>query len=166
MLEIPLTQGLSTHIDDADFPLVSQFKWTTHRTGPRTPQLIYASRRLWDATRKRSGKTIFLHRFLMNPPLGYDVDHINGNGLDNHRVNLRVCTRQQNNGNQTPKRHTSRFKGVYRPSGRRSWIARIMVNYRPIHLGSFDTEEAAAQAYQKAAEQHFGAFAYHTRSTA
>ena len=100
-----------------------------------------------------------LHRLLLSPPDGYEVDHINGNSLDNRRCNLRLCTRQQNNGNQRPRRHSSIYKGVYWNKEHQKWQAKITVNYRNIDLGRYKDEEAAAEAYAKAARRHFGEFA-------
>jgi hypothetical protein len=88
------------------------------------------------------------------------IDHINGDPTDNRWKNLRPATPSQNLGNSRHRRNnTSGFKGVYwhRPTG--EWRARIMINRRNIHLGLFDTPEAAHAAYLTAAQKHFGEFA-------
>lgn len=103
-------------------------------------------------------KREYLHRILMP---GYaQVDHINGNRLDNRLVNLRGCDNQENNCNKGPNsKNRSGYKGVHKlPSGR--WCAQITANYKCRSLGVFDTPEAAALAYNKAARELHGDFAY------
>ena len=86
------------------------------------------------------------------------VDHINGNGLDNRRSNLRPASRSQNGANRgAPSNNTSGFKGVTR--FRLKWMAKIQVHGRTIHLGLFATPQEAARAYDTAALEHFGEYA-------
>lgn len=88
------------------------------------------------------------------------VDHVSGDPLDNRRENLRDAGASGNARNQTRKSAgSSRFKGVHWARDRSMWRACICVNYRTIHLGSFETEVAAQQAYASAALKYFGAFA-------
>ena len=97
------------------------------------------------------------HRSIMNCPDDLVVDHINGNTLDNRKLNLRQCTHQQNMMNAVKKRKSlSKFKGVFRNGN--SWGARIGNGGR-IHIGSFKTEEEAAKAYNEKALELFGEFA-------
>lgn len=105
-------------------------------------------------------KRQYLHRYIMDAPDGMQVDHIDGNRLNNTRSNLRVCTNMENNHNK-PKRNSNKsgYKGVHRvKSGR--WCAQITANYKCRSLGVFDTPEAAALAYNKAARELHGEFAY------
>lgn len=146
---IPLTRGLSTVIDDADLALVSRFSW----------QAFLAKSGQWYATNRKCGR---LHRLIMDAPAGMQVDHRNGNTLDNRRDNLRICTHQQNQWNRKRSPGRSRFKGVTfwgsRPT-RKPWMARIEKNGKRIGLGYFATEAEAAQAYDRAARELFGEFA-------
>jgi hypothetical protein len=119
--------------------------------------LLYAAT---DDTRCR-GKLLMMHRVLLDPPDGYESEHINRNGLDNRRVNLRLTTSSNNKGNMRKHRGASLYKGVHwdnRPEST-GWRARIQVNYEKISLGHFDTEEEAARAYDVAARQFFGEYA-------
>jgi len=104
----------------------------------------------------------YLHRIIMQPPKGMDIDHLSGDTLDNRRTNLRVCTRSQNCMNRIAKRNgRSAFKGVHflRYKTTNYIQAQIRVNGRLIHLGTFKTQEDAARAYDEAARTHFGEFA-------
>jgi hypothetical protein len=100
----------------------------------------------------------FLHRLLMNPPPGMQVDHINGNRLDNRRCNLRLCTTTQNGQNKGLSRaNTSGIRGVRFENGK--WVARIRVNWVLRQLGGYSTPEEASEAYQRAARDAWGEFA-------
>lgn len=129
--------------------------------------LFYVAGRRWHAIPARdthyvqSGDdtSLLLHRLVMKAPAGVLVDHINRDGLDNRRVNLRLCNQSQNKANRpAPRNNTSGYKGVHATrSGR--WAARITIDYRAIHLGTFDDAWAAAEAYNAAALAAWGAFA-------
>jgi hypothetical protein len=139
-------------VDLADLERVQRHRWHVLIL----PHTSYAQGRVTPG----SQKMISLHRFIMNPGPGLDVDHINHDGLDNRRSNLRVATRPLNLGNSRPRAGSSVFKGVSWRKQERTWRAGIGVNGRNIHLGFFSTEEAAARAYDAAAREVFGEFAY------
>lgn len=101
-----------------------------------------------------------MHRVLLGAPAGVDVDHIDGNRLNNTIGNLRLCERRQNLMNSRKRTATtSKFKGVYWLAANRKWRAKINVEGKSKHLGCFAAEEDAARAYDQAALIYFGEFA-------
>lgn len=113
-----------------------------------------------------AGKTkVFMHQVVIsNVPIGMVIDHINQDVLDNRKINLRVCTVRENSLNKRPhKNNRSQYKGVSirkLKDGRLRYEARIYNNYVCICLGTFDTAEKAARAYNKKAKELFGEYAY------
>jgi hypothetical protein len=148
--ELKLTRGFVAIVDDDVFEYVSQWRW--HYDGP------YAQRReMVDGVYKK----IYLHRLILgvtDPKT--EVDHINGNPLDNRRANLRIATKSENGRNRGAQSNgKSRFKGVHYEKARNKWRAEICVNKRKIYLGRFDSEIDAAKAYNDAAVSFHGEFA-------
>ncbi len=132
---IPLSGGLFAYVDAADYEWLSQYRWSLYGG--------YAGRR-------ENGKTIFMHREIMRPPKGMVVDHIDANKLNNCRVNMRNCTRQENGCNRAKWIGTSsRFKGVCRD--KRSGKYRVLTKFHgePVWLGVHDDEIEAARAYDR-----------------
>ena len=152
MKEILLTQGYIALIDDEDYELVSQYKWRVQkvRTG------YYAVRNSSRVNGKQ--KRIYLHRFILSPESGFEIDHINHNGLDNRRENLRVCTRSENQSNRIATKKTSKYKGVSWNSRYKKWKAVLMHNKKSYFLGYFSDELAAAIAYNNKANSVQGEF--------
>lgn len=149
---IPLTKGYEAVIDAADVPLVEGRTWCAD-ANRRT---VYALHTDCTGTRKR---TLRLHRVVATAPDGFFVDHIDGNGLNNRRANLRLATPAQNSRNQ--KRlgsNASGYKGVSWNNKTEKWQARIRVNFSLKSLGCFETPEAAHAAYCKASAELHGEF--------
>ena len=143
---IPLTRGLHAIVDADDYEWLSQYKW--HATKPTGSGRVYAAR-------GKSGATIFMHRMIMQPPEGKVVDHVNGNGQDNRRGNLRVCTPLQNSRNRRKHRDgKSRFIGVS-PCGKK-WQAFVGRRY----VGVFEDEVEAAKARDRKAKEMYGEHAW------
>ncbi|HEV7352551.1 MAG TPA: HNH endonuclease [Brevundimonas sp.] len=151
---IPLTQGQCAIVDDDDFAWLSQWKWHAQKNGRGG---FYAKRR------GENRQVISMHREIIQTPKGLVTDHVDGNGLNNQRSNLRLATQLQNMMNRRGKRGgTSRFKGVWvdpSPRNLKAWRAAIRVDGKLCYLGRFTTEEEAGAAYAHAAAEHFGHFA-------
>lgn len=152
---VPLTKGYVATIDAADVPLVEGFNWCAFVT-PRWT--VYAGR----GSSHDDGKhlAIRMHRVIIGAAHGLAVDHIDGNGLNNRRSNLRLATRAQNQHNRGVRADSaSGLKGVLRHALTGRWRAYIRVDGKKIHLGYFDTAEAAHAAYSAAAHRLHGEFA-------
>lgn len=168
MKKIPLTRGFEALVDNADYSLISQYRWHALVTATG----VYAIGRPYPKRErqkpnlpqgpKQPRKKKLLHRFLLG--LEEDetqVDHRNQNTLDNRRKNLRVGTAQQNRCNR-PKRQgtSSAYKGVSWNKANSVWHAKIQVHRRHIYIGCFDDERKAALAYDRAAFSYHGEFAF------
>ena len=151
---IKLTRGQIAIIDQDDYKAISQFKWQAHYD-PSLGQ-YYAVDTRWHKE-KKVYYTARMHREIMNCPNGMEVDHINGNKLDNRKCNLRICTRTQNMHNRKKyKNSTNNYKGVFRHGEK--WRASIMANRKKHYLGVFETEIEAYKAYQVASKKYHGEF--------
>lgn len=149
---ITLTNGHTAIIDAADAPLVDGFNWFSRGDGNTT----YALRNENTGTKRR---TLYLHRLLMSDPDGAQVDHVNGDGLDNRRSNLRLASAQQNVFNQRlSRKNTSGLKGVSRVKATGKWCAKITLNGKSKHLGYYATVELAHAAYVHASLTMHGVF--------
>ena len=156
MKEIPLTRGRVALVDDEDYDYLMQWKWYTNKT---LQGKFYAARSLWNLITKKI-KNVCMHRVIIDAKKGEEVDHKDGNGLNNQRGNLRLCTRAQNNANsKLQKNSTSGYKGATFDRHAQKWQAHIMYNRRHLFLGYYGTSEEAARAYDKKAIELFGEFA-------
>ena len=155
MIKIPLTQGKIAFIDDEDWDLVNQYKWWAHW-----------DRCNWYAVTRTNRETFLsMHRLIKNVQLNKEVDHRNGNGLDNQKHNLRICTHAENSYNQKKHRSyngnktSSIYKGVNWYKKKDKYRTRIMVNGKSIHLGYFASEIEAAEVYNTAALEYHKEYA-------
>lgn len=149
MKKIPITKGLYTLIDDDMYDLVGSLKWYAQKM-PHTYYAVRNSSMKDDPTGDRHN--IYLHWVIAGEPFnGFEVDHIDGDGLNNQRYNLRITTIRKNQHNRNEHRN-GKLVGcsLHKPSGR--WIARIRINGPQKVLGRFDTELEAHEAYMKALE--------------
>lgn len=155
-ITIPLTRGYSTVIDATDSDLAS-LKWNTHQD----INTCYA-----DRTKQIAGKKshILMHRVILSRMLGRDllpserVDHIDLDGLNNRRGNLRLANGSQNQHNRGKQsNNTTGFKGVFKNG--KGYMARIRVKGKKMYLGTYATPELAARAYDEAAAKYHGEFA-------
>jgi HNH endonuclease len=141
---LTLTQGQVATVDEADLPLIAKHRWFAHK-----------QTRTWYAVtniRKDDGTRTVLRMHRLLCPTELQVDHIDGDGLNNTRGNLRAVTRQTNNRNrQRNANSASGFKGVYWHKGARKWRADIRHNGRMKYLGLFDSAIVAAQCFDRAA---------------
>lgn len=142
---IELSRGMVALVDAADFDWLSQWSWCA--VPASDGGTFYA---------QRSGNRR-MHNAIMLPQRGQLVDHINRNGLDNRRSNLRLCSFRQNMANRSFKPGVSGYRGVYRYRDR--WSANISFNGRSKVIATFDNPTDAARAFDAAARQHYGEFA-------
>ncbi len=150
---IPLGGGAEAIIDVADIGLVSGRNW--HIARGNGCDYARANCKL------PSGKwgQVKLHRVLMRPAPECDVDHINGDGLDNRRCNLRIATRSQNNMNARIRAdNKSGHRGVFWRADRKRWMAYINANGKRQYLGHFKEKDDAKAAHARAAVELFGEF--------
>ena len=148
MKKIQLTQNKYTIVDDEDYDYLNQWNWCSKKN----INIYYAIRTVLN-------KRIYMHRIIINPTDNMYIDHINRNGLDNRKENLRICNKSQNACNSTiPRHNTSGIKGVCWDKSCNKWLSRIKINGKQKHLGRFNNKLEAREVYRKEAKDHFGEF--------
>lgn len=148
--EILLTQGQVALVDDEDFERASSIRWRAHLQGRKTKK--------WYATTTVNKKYLALHRFILDAPTEYHVDHKNGDTLDNTRANLRLVTPAENTYNKRG-RGLSGLKGVYL-NRHGTWQVTIQHHGVSMHLGNFADRLDAGRAYDAKAKELFGELAW------
>lgn len=138
-------RGKFAIVDDEDYGLVSQYKWSMSKRGYVSCHIHY--------------KKVYLHRFIfgLDDFDGIMVDHKKGNRLDNRKSQLRRCNNSQNQAN-TKSWKGKKHKGIY--FCKNKWVARIMVNGIRTYLGRFENKEDALLVYNKESKRNFGEFSY------
>lgn len=155
---IPLTQGQYAIVDSEDFDVLDTYNWYAQYS--KNSDTFYALRSTWS-----KGANIreveSMHRFIMGvKDTDLIVDHINHNGLDNRRSNIRACTHTENLRNQKPnKKFSSQYVGVNFCKKSRKWLASINIDRKMVNLGYYLTEVEAAIVRDKFAKKHYGEFA-------
>lgn len=144
--EIRLSRGMVAVVDDADFDWLNKSSWSAHK----------GQRGEWYAVHGSS----YMHRVIMGDPKNQLVDHKDGNGLNNVRDNLRICSTSQNSHNtRMASNNTSGYKGVSWNKGNKKFQAHIAVNGKKIYIGQFSTAVDAARAYDREAVKLHGEYA-------
>lgn len=143
-------------VDDDKFEELSKHKWYLTRNG-------YAARSVW-VKGKNTSATVYMHRYLLNPPEGFDAEHMDWNRVNNQMANLRLATRSENMANvrrQKKKSAHSKYVGVSLMKNaklKKPWLAYIRKDYKTTYLGYYATEVEAAKAYNAKAIEVFGDF--------
>ena len=138
-------------VDDEDYEYLNQWKWHVNIES----KTIYVRRTIYE---NKIYSSIAMHSQIMQPPSEMEIDHIDHNGLNNQKSNLRLCTRSQNAKNRTP-RGASKYLGVYYEKRKRKYQAQININGVVVYLGRYVNEIDAAMAYDNAAKQYHLEFA-------
>jgi len=140
-------------VDDSDFEKLNKFKWYLNTGYAVTAKYVKGSGR-----KNQKQIRILMHRLIINCKKGEIIDHINGNKLDNRKVNLRICNFSENIRNSSKRKNCiSRFKGVSKLN--KKWRCRLTLNYKEIHIGTFENEIQAAMAYDISSRDLYGEFA-------
>lgn len=155
MIDFVITNGIVL-LDEADLSAVLEHNWYAVRKGNK----IYACTTLYDKNRSSKRYKLYMHRYLKGAIKGETVDHVNGDGMDNTRCNLRKCSKAENARNsELSASNTSGYKGVTWNKNAKKWLAQLKVDRRHVYIGVFTDILDAAKAYNTAALEHFGEFA-------
>lgn len=151
-VEIRVGRSSVAKVDFCDFEIVSRYKWS--KVGQEHCKYAQMQKRSQDSVHVK------MHRLILDVPKGVVVDHINGDGLDNRRANLRSCSHGENLRNSRKHcKSSSAYKGVYWSKKECRWIAQLVLSGKKIYGGRFKHEEDAARRYDEMALDHFGEYA-------
>lgn len=151
MKKINLGDGFFAWLDLEDYERLHKYSWYLKSKSNSMYSVRFITRT----------KSVYMHHDILKSHPGMIIDHIDGNGLNNKKENLRIGTYQQNaqNARKTNKDTTSKYKGVHYRKPMKKWVARIGVNYKRISLGYYVLEKEAALAYNTKALELFGEYA-------
>jgi hypothetical protein len=150
MKKIKLTQGKYTTVDDEDFVSLNKYKWYATKKF----KTYYAVRSL------KNGSKIQMHRVILNTPENMETDHVDGDGLNNQKNNLRACTHSENQSNKSKYvNNTTGYKGLSWCERNKKWLVRISVNKKRFYLGHFKSKKEASEVYNIACLKKHGKFA-------
>jgi len=150
---IPIGKTHFAKVDDHNFHIVNRYAWHLHNNKNK----LYAQT-FWRGIKPTV--KLSMHRFIMNPGRDLEVDHIDGDGLNNCESNLRICTHAENGRNRQLRKYAySGFLGVSWDKKSNKWRAQICINYKTIPLGAFENAQDAARARDEAALKYHGQFA-------
>lgn len=161
MASIITRNGREVAVDDCDLLIIAGYSWTAVAPDKDCPHRFYAMSSKY-SPEKKGQRTVWMHRLIMSAPKGKQVDHVDRDGLNNRRENLRLCSQSQNNANRSVPQGTGGYRGVFLvPSGkyRASITNGKRTGARVQNLGTYKTAEEAARAYDAAAHARFGEFA-------
>lgn len=151
-MEIKLFSGEMVKIDEEDYEIIKNYKWRLNKTKKYKYAVAYKL--------KSKNKTVVMHRLIMKATKRQMIDHINGDGLDNRKLNLRFCNKSLNAANSCLHRdNKSGYKGVHWSNRDKKWYSQITLNYKQRLIGLYDNKDDAACAYDKVAQELFGKFA-------
>lgn len=158
MKEIPLTQGKVALVDVEDYERINKYKWH-YNSGYAVRQIRVEPS---DGYKNRQ-KKLFMHRVILNIKVSYkyeEIDHINGNSIDNRKENLRAVEHKQNCQNRKiQSNNKSKYKGVHLQKDCKRYRADISVNSKQVYLGMYETAVQAAIVYNVAAIKYYGKYA-------
>lgn len=159
---VTLASGYIALVDDDDFEWINKKKWRVKK--PQDNRTVYSMASIYIGDSRC--KSVYMHREIMAKHFGaksldgMTIDHIDGNGLNNQKTNLRICTQSDNNKNSKARSHcVSGFKGVTLLKGKQKYIARIRVDGKDKFIGSYKDPVDAAIAYDRACKKLRGEFA-------
>jgi hypothetical protein len=143
MKEIVLSNGMKTQVDDVDYEKLRGYRWCATKTSP--------SHKTYYVQRRKGNTHVYMHKEIMdNYATGLVTDHVDGDGLNNQRINLRTVTQRQNSQNQANMILSSKYPGVYWNKAAKKWYSHIRLNGPQIYLGMYHSEETAYAIYAAA----------------